>query len=1036
MLERLTSQIAIRNRFVMVVSALLIMGAGIWTYPRLPIDAFPDVSPSLVQVFTVTEGLAPEEVEKYVTYPVEAHMTGLPNVTNIRSVSNFGLSVVNVYFEDDTDIYFARQIVSEALQEARQEIPEGFGSPKMGPIATGQGQVLYYYLKDTTGTFSLTRLRTLQDWIVKPNLQTVAGVTEVLGIGGFEKQFHVVVEPNALLRFDVSLPELIERIKANNGNAGAQFIERDGEQLMVRSVGLATGIDDLNNIVVKAEHGRPVYVRDIATVEEGGAIRRGLQTRNGEGEVVAGMAIKLFGTNSSTVISRIEAKLAEIEGALPAGVAIVPFYEQKTLVEASVDTVRQALIQGVALVLLVLLLLMGGLRPAVVVALAIPFSVLFAIVAMGHFEISANLMSLGGLAIAIGMMVDGTIVLVENVDRRLRGSETGDAPTPIVATACREVIRPVFFSIAIIIITFLPLFTLQGVEGKTFRPLAYTVALAMLGSLLFAVLLAPAFCDLFIRRPSAERRRGPGYFRHVFNGYRRAVGFLVRSPRSAVGLAVGLLLAGAAIYPQLGTEFTPRLDEGDIMVNLSFAPSASLTEAKRTVMLIERRFLKVPAVAEVVTRIGRGEVGAHSAPVNVGHMNVLLQPKSQWHGSMSQRDIEEALRKELRGIPGVVASITQPIELTVDELVAGTKADLAIKLFGDEINQLKGNGEQVAAIVRRVRGAADVQVEQLTGAPQVLIRPNRVAIARYGLNVRDIQDVVRAAVGGANAGQIFEGVRRFDVFVRFEAKARSTVKAIGDILIRTPVGEKLPLSQLAQIEEVVGLRQIVREKGQRYIGIHCNVVGRDIGSFVREAQLAIGQRLSLPTGYFIAWGGQFELQQLANERLTVVIPMTLALVAFLLYLSFGSVRQSLLILVNIPLALVGGVVALWYSGLNLSVPASVGFIALFGVALGNGMVLVAYFNQLQAEGLSLADAAIHGACLRLRPVLLTACTTGLGLIPLLLSGGTGSEVQRPLATVVLGGLLTSTALTLLVLPSLYAWLATPKAPSNLRIEQH
>ncbi|MGM0454259.1 MAG: efflux RND transporter permease subunit [Thermodesulfobacteriota bacterium] len=1021
---------ALANKLLVVLSIVLVFGFGVYAYRGLPVDAFPDVSPALVQVFTVTEGLAPEEVEKYVTYPIEAKMTGLPKVREIRSVSNFGLSVVNIYFEDGTDIYFARQVVGEKLGEAREQIPEGFGDPKMGPIATGQGQILYYYLKDTTGKYSPTELRTFQDWIVKFNLQTVPGVTEVLGIGGHEKQFQAVVDPDALLRYDLSLREIIERIENNNRNVGAQFLEQNGEQLIIRSEGLAENISDLENIVVKSADGRPVYLADVADIKIGGAIRRGLQTRNGEEEIVAGMVIKLLGTNSSTVISRVQEKVAEIQNSLPEGVEIVPFYEQKTIVDASVNTVTTALVQGIGLVMVVVFVFMGGIRPSLIVSLAIPFSVLFTFIVMRITGMSANLMTLGGVAIAIGMMVDGTIVMVENADRMLRRSDPDESVSHVVARACREVGRPILFAIAIIIIVFLPLFTLEGVEGKTFRPLAYTVSIAMLGAMIYSIIQTPALSALLLKRPGGKSSgqtepaaKEPLVLRGLLKPYKPMVGFFVRFRWVAVSLSVVLLIIGALVYPRLGQEFTPRLLEGDIMVNLTFAPSASISESKRNVMLLEKRFLEIPEVSEVVSRIGRGEVGAHSAPVNVSHMNVLLHPESEWTDAKTQPDIEAKIREKLKGFPGVQTNITQPIQLSVDELIGGVKAELAVKLFGNSIDTLKEKGDAIGGVLRNIAGAADVQVQQMTGAPQLIIRPDREAAARYGINIADVQDVIRAAVGGVEAGQVFEGIRRFDIYVRYEASARSTPEAIKNIIVQTPDGVRLPLSDLATVKTVVGPRQIRRENNQRYIAVQCNVVDRDIGSFVEEAQKRIAADIDLPAGYFINWGGQFELQQQANQRLAIVIPVTLALITLMLYMSFKTFSSTLLILLNIPLALVGGVVALWIGGQNLSVPASVGFIALFGIALENAMVLVTYINQLVGEGVPISTASIQGACMRLRPVLMTAATTSLGLIPLLLSSGTGSEVQKPLAVVVIGGLVSSTLLTLLVLPSLYKWFA-------------
>ncbi|MBT4292769.1 efflux RND transporter permease subunit [bacterium] len=1002
---------SLKNRLLVSVFALLIMGAGYYTYTVLPVDAFPDVSPNLVQVFTVTEGLAPEEIEKFITYPVEVAMTGLPGVKKVRSISNFGLSVVNVYFEDDMDIYFSRQLVTERLQAAKEQIPDGFGTPEMGPIATGMGLVLFYNLHDSTGKYSLEELRSMQDWLVKFHLQTVPGVTEVLGIGGHEKQFQVIVHPEELQRFDITLNEVIESIRANNLNVGAQFIEKNAEEFVVRSVGLATGTEDLKSIIVKTENGTPLFLSDVAEIQTGGAIRRGTQTRNGSGEVVSGMVVKLYGTNSSTVIEQVENKLIEINKMLPDGVTIVPYYEQKSLVQAAVKTVSNALVQGIILVSIILLVFMGGFRPSLVVAASIPFSVLFAFLLMGRFNISANLMSLGGLAIAIGMMVDGTIVMVENIDRSLRESSPDDSKMKVIASSCLEVGRPILFAISIIIIVFLPLFTLQGVEGKTFKPLAYTVSFAMLGSLIFAVALAPVLSALVMRR---KNKTDSAVVKILQKPYKPLVSFFVNKSWLALSVAVVLLVIGAFLFPKLGSEFTPELNEGTIVVRMTMAPSISLTESTRMVQIVERRLLTIPDVQEIVTRIGRGEIGAHADPINSAEVFVILNQNAS-------DNIEDIIRHKIDDIPGILFNLTQPIETTIDELLEGVRAELAIKIFGDDLDELKIQADKIASVVKEVPGAADIQVDQVSGAPQLLIRIDRKAIARYGINVADVQSVIHAAVGGEVAGQIFEGVRRFDIMVRYELNARDSAVAIGNILINGPDGLKVPLDELATIEEIVGNRQITRENNQRFISIQCNVVDRDIGSFVKEAQSEIDHDIDLPAGYMVTWGGQFRLQQEANKRLALVVPFTLLAVFLLLLSSFGSIKNTLLILLNIPLALVGGIAALCFSGQNLSVPASVGFIALFGIALENGMVLVTCINQLVKKGMSVNEAAIMGACLRLRPVLMTALTTALGLIPLLIATGTGSEVQRPLATVVIGGLITSTILTLLVIPALFRW---------------
>ncbi|MCF7975024.1 MAG: CusA/CzcA family heavy metal efflux RND transporter [Phycisphaerae bacterium] len=1016
------------NRLLMVVLGVLVMGAGAVSMLALPVDAFPDVSPNLVQVFTETEGLAPEEVETYVTYPVETVMNGLPGVEMVRSVSNFGLSVVNVTFRDGMDIYFCRQLVNERLQEAREQIPAGLGDPAMGPISSVMGRVLYYYLEDDTGAYSLEDLRSMQDWIIKPQLQTLPGVTEVLGIGGFEKQYQVVIRPEALVQYDVTLSEVLEKIQANNLNTGAQFIEKNDEEYLVRSVGLATCVSDLEQIVIKAKEGTPVLLKQIADVRIGGAVRRGLQTRDGRGEVVAGQVIRLFGTNASTVIARVEEKLSTLNRMLPEGVRIVPYYEQKTLVQACVATVTWALVVGIGLVVLVLVVFLGNLRSSLVVALSLPFALLFALLGMKFFGLSANLMSFGGLAIAIGMIVDGAIVVVENVDRQFRMNRSGLSRGQLVVRGGTEVGQPILFAIGIIIVVFLPLFTLQGVEGKTFRPLAYTIALAMLGSLIYALLLSPVLASLLMRLPCetlARKKRSLGDT--VLYGLERIyapmVSLFVRWRVLAVGLLGVLLCVGGVVAPYLGSEFTPELQEGAMTLRLTLAPSIALEEGKRVTTRVEQRLMKIPEVAHVVSRMGRGEVGADTDPTNIAELYILLQPREQWRTARTQEELQQQIRDEVGEVPGALAAFSQPIAMELEELLEGVRAELAVKLFGDDLETLKHKADDIARILSTVSGAEDVQPVQMTGTQQVVIRIDRSAIARHGINVADVQQVVRAGLGGAVVGQVFEGVKRFDINVRFAANARNTIEAMGRVLIPAPNGTRIPLADLASIREQVGPRQITREQNQRFITVGCNVIGRDIGSFVQEAQTALAQGVTLPPGYFVTWGGEFQLQQAANRRLLMVIPVTLVIIVLLLFSSFNSLRNALLIFLIIPPALVGGILGLWLTGQHLSVPSSIGFIALFGIALENGMVLVTYMNQLVREGLSLEEASVLGACRRLRPVLMTAVTTALGLIPLLLSTGTGSEVQRPLAAVVIGGLVTATLLTLLVVPALYRWFA-------------
>lgn len=1028
---------ALRQRLLTLVAALSVMAAGVWAYTRLPVDAYPDISPSLVQVFTETEGLAPEEVEQLVTYPVEVAMNGLPGLELVRSVSNFGLSVVNVYFEEGTDIYFARQLVNERLQEAREQIPEGLGDPGMGPISSGLGQVLFYYLEDETGSYTLEELRTIQDWIVKRNLQTLRGVTEVLSIGGHVRQYQVVVDPDRLRQYGLSLHEIMEAVEANNLNVGASFLEVAREEYIVRSVGLAESLDDIRAITIVTRGGTPIRVTDVADVEIGPEVRRGLVTRNGEGEVVVGFVLKLLGTNTSTVIGRVEERLAEIGGALPPGVRLVPYYEQAGLVARATNTVTTALWQGLLLVVIVLAAFLGNFRSSVIVALSLPFSILLTFFLMLQFGISANLMSLGGLAIGIGMMVDATIVVVENVFRWLREDpDPGEAKIHLVARAAREVGRPVFFAIAIVILVFLPLFTLQGVEGTMFRPLAYTIALAMLGSLLFSLTIAPVLAQLLLRRRSEDpgdagaagevggrADEGNRLLLWVQDRYRPLLRWALDHRSRVIAGTVALMALGAGVFPFLGTEFIPTLNEGTLLVRATMAPSIALTESVATVGRLERAFLEFPEVTQVVSRIGRGEIGAHADPVNNAEIFVDLKPAEEWETARGREALVAIMSERLEKVPGVQLNFTQPIAAAVDELLTGIKAQIAVKLFGDDLDVLLEKAGEIAGVLDGVEGASEVQVDQVSGQPQLRIDLDRQALSRYGIQVEHVQAEIRAAIGGASAGQLFEGERRWTIFVRYTAQARARPSDVRSLLIDAPDGSLVPLEQVASIEPLIGPRQISREDNQRYITVQLNVRGRDIGSFVEEAQGAIEGEVDLPPGYLLSFGGQFELAQAANRRLSVVIPITILLIFGMLFASFNSVREALLIILNIPLALVGGLVALLLTGQALSVPASVGFIALFGIAVENGLVLITYFNQLHAqEGYSIRDAVERGALLRLRPVLMTAATTSLGLVPLLVSSGPGSEVQRPLAIAVVGGLVTSTALTLLVLPVLYGWL--------------
>lgn len=1017
---------SLKNRLLIIIAFVTICIFGKWAYSRLPIDAFPDVTPSLVQVFTVTEGLAPEEVEQLVTYPVETAMNGLPDVEKIRSVSNFGLSVVNVYFKDGTDIYWARQLVSERMNVAREQIPEGMGEPKLGPISTGMGLILFYYLHDETGSRTMEEMRTIQDWLIKFNLQTVTGVTEVLGIGGDVKQYQVVIKPEKLIAYDLTLNDVIEAVKRNNLNIGAQFIEKGQEEYVIRSIGLIKNIGYLEDIVLKTlDDNTRIYLREIADIKIGGAVRRGLQTLNGSQEVVAGMVIKLFGTNTSTVIKNVENRLKKINAALPEGIKIIPYYNQKTLVEACVKTVTNALIQGMVLVVLVLLVFMGGLGGSIIVAGAIVFSVLSTFILMNYFEVSANLMSLGGLAIAIGMMVDAAIVIVENCDRHLKLPEAkGQSKIKVIADACHEMGKPIMFAILVIVIVFLPLLTLQGVEGKTFRPLAITIIMAMLGSLLYALVFSPALSSYIMKKKNNNSHStffGQRFIDWLQKLYTPPLTFCVNHRKITLFITLGIAAIGCMAFPFLGKEFTPELQEGTLVVRATMAPSISLNAARDTTFLLEKQLLTFPEVTRVVSRVGRGEVGAHTDPVNSAEMYVSLKPRKEWTTAGNQEELFEAINQKLKKFPGVSLSFTQPIAMTIDEMLEGIRADLAIKIYGDDMGELKELGDRVVEVIKQIRGAADVQADQVTGTPQLVITPDPHKIAQYGLTMEEVQSTIRAAIGGEIVGQVFEGIKRFDILVRYREDERATKEDIEGLLLSSPRGARVPLVQIADVQEVIGLRQITRENNQRFLVVQCNVRGRDIGGFVEEGQKILKEKIDFPPGYLVEWGGDFELQQKANKRLAVVIPITIGLIFLLLYYSFNSIQKALLIILNIPLALVGGLVALLITGQNLSVPSLVGFIALFGIAVENGLVLVSHIGLLRLQGTEVLEASIRGACDRLKPVLMTAMTTGLGLMPLVFSTGTGSEVQRPLAIVVVGGLISSTFLTLFAIPAFYGW---------------
>ena len=1032
MIERLLAS-SLKNRLLTVLMAVGVLGGGAYALTRMPIDAFPDVSPVLVQVITEAPGLAPEEVEKLITYPVEVAMNGLPKVVEVKSLSAFGISQVSVYFADDVDIYFARQLTQEKLLQARSEIPPGLGEPKLGPITTGLGQVYQYVVR---GAQSTTDLRTLQDWVVKYNLRTVPGVTEVLSFGGDVKQYQLRVDPRAMLQYGVSLTEIRDAVGANNRNVGGGYITRGPEEYIIRGIGLAENLEDIGNIIVTRRGTTPVYVRNVAEVAIGPEVRRGAVTMNGKGEAVSGIVLKRIYENTSQVIGAVKARVAEVNKSLPPGVQVAPYYDQSELVDRAVDTVKDALLEGAVLIVIILFLFLGNVRSALIVTTMLPLSLLLAFILMHYFGFSANLMSLGGLAIGIGMMVDGGVVMVENVYRHLsearHASHAGEppdgqaAPSPhtesrshIILRAASEVGRPIVFAIAIIILVFLPLLTLQGVEGKMFRPMAFAVVFAMIGSLIFSLTIIPVLCSFFLKGGSED---DTWIMRLVKRPYLPALRWSLENRKKTVGAAVAALLVSLAIVPFLGSEFVPALEEGSILYRATLPPSAGLDETLRLATQLEQIAKKFPEIEDVVSKTGRAEAGGDPEPVNNVEAIVTLKPHDQWKSGWSKAELVDSLSRALGHVPGVALNFSQPIANRVDELLSGVKAQLAIVLYGDDLDRLVSTGEEIQRVVSSIPGAADVQTEQVAGQPQLQIKINRDAIARYGINVDDVQEVIEAAIGGEEAGEVFEGIRRFDITVRLQPQYRSDLDAIRALLVPTKDGKaRVPLGQVAELATVVGPKQISHDDGQRRIVIQLNVRGRDMGGFVAEAQQRIAERVKLPTGYFLKWGGQFANQQRAMKRLSIIVPITIGLIYLLLFSSFGSLKQAALIILNVPFALIGGILGLAISRQYLSVPASVGFIALFGVAVLNGVVLVSYINSLRREGRSVTDAVYEGTVLRLRPVLMTATVAILGLLPLLFSTGAGSEVQRPLAAVVVGGLITSTALTLLLLPTLYGW---------------
>ncbi|MEQ1606775.1 MAG: CusA/CzcA family heavy metal efflux RND transporter [Pyrinomonadaceae bacterium] len=1015
---------SIAQKLIVLLLVAIMAAAGAYSLINLPIDAVPDVTNVQVQVLTNAPSLAPLEIERQITFPIEVAMSGIPGVEEIRSVSKFGISNVTIVFEESTDIYFARQLILERMATARENIPPSIGSPEMGPIATGLGEIYQYEVRAEPGSnYTATDLRTIHDWNIRRQLMGVPGVTEVNSHGGYGKQYEVRLSPEKLQSYGLTLSDVHDAVMANNGTVGGGYIAKGAEQYLLRGVGLVEKMDDITNIVVKTgKEGVPVFVRDLGEVVEGQSIRQGAVSTNGEGEIVSGMAIMLKGENSRVVAERVKAKIDEIKTTLPKGVTIEPFYDRTSLVKRAIWTVEKNLLEGAALVIFVLLLLLGNWRGALLVATIIPLSMLFAAILMRAFNVSGNLMSLG--ALDFGLIVDGAVVMVENVVRRraeAQHEKSREPPERTILEACLEVARPVVFAVAIIGIVYLPILSLRGIEGKMFVPMALTVIFALLGSLLLSLTYVPAMLALTLKGNVSESESF--LIRWAKQIYRPSLAFVMKFRAQVLAIAVTVVVISGIIFPYLGGEFIPRLDEGDILVEAISLPSVSLDQSMVMTTAVEKSLKVYPEVKTIVSKCGAPAVATDSMSLNQCDVFVMLNPIEEWKSGWSKEKLIEEMSKKLEAeVPGAASfGFMQPIEMRVNELIAGTRGDVAIKLFGDDLQVLADKGEEIEKVLATIQGAEETKVEVTTGLPQLQIKPDRAAIARYGINVEDVNELVEAIFAGKKAGEVFEGEQRFDIVLRLNEDASKSVESVRALILTAPNGQRVPLAQVADIALVEGAAQISREATRRRIVVSTNVRQRDIASFVTEAKEKIGKEVTLPPGYYLQWGGAFENLERATSRLLIVVPIALFLIFVMLFSTFGSAKQALMIYTGIPFAIVGGVVALALRGMPFSISAGVGFIALFGVAVLNGVVMVSFINHLREEGKSVLDAVNDGAMTRLRPVLMTALVASLGFIPMALATSAGAEVQRPLATVVIGGLITSTLLTLLILPTLYAW---------------
>lgn len=1028
---------SLHNRVLVLIGWLLVIGLGVKSLQELPIDAVPDVTNVQVQVLTNSPGLAPEEVENFITFPVETSMSGLPNVEEIRSVSKFGLSVVTVVFEEGTDIYWARQLIGERLTEAREQVPAGYGEPEMGPISSGLGEIYQFEVKgdpmcqpgkpDTDACYTPLELRTILDWNVAYQLRSVPGIVEVNSFGGELKTYQVTLKLDSLVSYGLTVGTVLEAIEQNNRNVGGGYIAHQGEQYLIRGEGLINDLQEIGDIVLtRSDEGAPIYVRDVAALEFAPVIRQGAVTRDGRGEAVVGIVMMLMGGNSRVIVDNVKQRVQQIEKTLPKGISIDTFYDRTELVDRTIHTVAKNLVEGGLLVVLVLLLLLGNIRGGLIVATAIPLSMLVAFTGMRIAGLSGNLMSLG--AIDFGLIVDGSVVMIENIVRVLHDRRADERASPIekIRAAAHEVARPVVFAVGIIMIVYLPILGLRGVEGKMFGPMALTVVFALVGSLVCALTLMPVLASFFLRRVSEKE---PWLFRLAKRIYQPLLPRALRHRRLTFFSAVAVFMASLGLIPFMGAEFIPRLDEGAIAMQVWRLPSVSLEQSNQVSTVVERVVKQnFPEVDTIISRTGRAEIATDPMGVEISDTYLMLKPRDTWRYPDREalvKAIDEKLKVQ---VPGAIFSYSQPIELRVQELISGVRSDVAVHIYGDDLKLLKQKADEVVRALSKVSGAADVKAEQTEGLPLMRVQVDREAIARYGLNASDVLNVVEA-VGGKQVGTVLEGQKRFAIQVRFEHGVRQDVESIKSLRVAVPAGNgdaqmQIPISQVAKISIEDGPAQISRDRISRRINIEANVRDRDLASFVADAQAAVDAQVKLPAGWTVEWGGQFENLQAASERLALLIPLGLLLIFVLLYSTFNSGWLALLIYLNVPMAITGGLVALALRGYPFSISAGVGFIALFGVAVLNGVVLVSYIVERRRAGASAEAAARQAAMARLRPVLMTALVASLGFIPMALATGAGAEVQRPLATVVIGGLVTSTLLTLLVLPSVYAWFAS------------